>query len=729
MLICPTNAGVILGVDLLTRSLVWAHAYQVQEERPRSEPQVRFPRGIIPNEFGSQALPQSTWGAAAPIVHRGHVIFTAPDAKGLHVLHLRDGSLVWRRDRQTAQQAGDLYLAGVDDDRVIVVGQKSVRALSLSNRGEVVWETNPAGPPGGRGVRSAGEFSLPLRAPDARDRSGGEIWTLNARTGEVRSRMRARPEALGNLIFVGGDLVTQGVTRLAVFPQLASKEREIAERLEANPTDPLGLAQSGELKLHRGDVAGAVADLRAALAGTWTDAAEKRRARDRLFDALCDLTDRRFAEQEQGLAELYELAEIPAPAEETGEARKRRLEEQTDRQVRVLRLVARGRETQSRFADALRVYLDFEAPSATLVQSPEEPAVQIAPAIWVQGRIRDLFERATPAQRAEMERVVADQWEEVRSQADGARLQRFADNYGPLLPEGRAALLLLADRLVAEQKFPEARLKLLLVLHLTQEVPPDGPDAVLAAQALDALGRLNLKQGLLEDAAFYFKQLATRFPKVKVRDGRTGEELYLDLATDKRFLPYLSRDAIPRRGLLAQPYTEITRLPQSPMSGPSVPSRYWATYASEPTPLFQRLRIGIDPALRQCRLVDVNSEADRGGFTLESFPTGFYPQTSGEPQRPLIAAHPLGQIVVLSWVNYLYAFDVVQGKLLWKHDLFGPGESPGSDRLVNLVLGPNGRFMLLHASRNIQEPVGALGVVTPRHIVITSRGGLVVLDP
>ncbi|HMP60854.1 MAG TPA: hypothetical protein PKD86_16030, partial [Gemmatales bacterium] len=119
----------------------------------------------------------------------------------------------------------------------------------------------------------------------------------------------------------------------------------------------------------------------------------------------------------------------------------------------------------------------------------------------------------------------------------------------------------------------------------------------------------------------------------------------------------------------------------------------------------------------------------RGGFTLESFPTGFYPQTSGEPQRPLIAAHPLGQIVVLSWVNYLYAFDVVQGKLLWKHDLFGPGESPGSDRLVNLVLGPNGRFMLLHASRNIQEPVGALGVVTPRHIVITSRGGLVVLDP
>ena len=28
ILVCPTNAGVVLGVDLLSHSLVWAHSYR-----------------------------------------------------------------------------------------------------------------------------------------------------------------------------------------------------------------------------------------------------------------------------------------------------------------------------------------------------------------------------------------------------------------------------------------------------------------------------------------------------------------------------------------------------------------------------------------------------------------------------------------------------------------------------------------------------------------------------
>lgn len=748
MLICPTNAGVVLAVDLLTRSLVWAHAYQVQEETARSA-NVLFPgaapfvrRGqlgqvVIAGEMASPPLGQNTWAAAAPIIHRGYVIFTAPDAKGLHVLHLRDGTLAWRRDRQLGQAPADLYLAGVDEDRVLVVGHKSIKALSLSKQGELLWETPLAGMPSGRGVLSKGQYLLPLRTLEPRERAAGEIWTIDLGTGAVLARQRVRHDVPGNLLFAGGDLVSQNVVRLTVYPQLANKEREVAERLANQPLDPVGLAQRGELKLHRGDLAAGIEDLRTALAGNWTDQAERRRARDKLFEAWCDLLERKFNEREQDLAELTALAELPATPNESAEARQKRLEEETDRKARLLRLIGRGREAQGRLKDALTLYVDFAPSAPTLLQNPDDPAVQIAPQLWIQGRIRDLFRRASPAQRAELLAAVEQRWTQIRG-GELPELQRFAERFGPLLPVGREALLELGERLLQRGEFAEARLKLLYVLELAQEAErapnPAERDVVAASQAaraLDALARLNLKQNLLEDAAFYFKQLAKRYPNVPVRGGKTGAELYLELTTDKRFLPFLSQRDVQRRGLLAQPYTEITRLPPAAATASAVQGRVWATFVGHVTPLFQRHRLGVEPAVRQARLVDVNTDADRGGFALEPIPAGLYtPTFAGDSgQRPSIPAFALGQLVLFSWANQVYAFDLIEGKRRWKYDLIFAGDTGGGDRLTSLVPGPNGRFMLLHANRNVMEPVGTLALATTQQAVLLTRSGMLVVDP
>lgn len=748
MLICPTNAGVVLAVDLLTRSLVWAHAYQVQEETSRTA-NVLFPgvapfvrRGqlgqvVIAGEMAGPPLGQSTWAAAAPIIHRGYVIFTAPDAKGLHVLHLRDGTLAWRRDRQVGQAPADLYLAGVDEDRVLVVGHKSIKALSLSKQGEVLWETPLAGMPSGRGVLSKGQYLLPLRTLEPREKAAGEIWTIDVRTGAVQSRQRVRHDVPGNLLFVGGDLVSQNVLRLAVYPQLANKEREVAERLATRPQDPVGLAQRGELKLYRGDLAGGIDDLRTALAGNWTDQAERRRARDKLFDAWCELLEREFSERERDLAELTALAELPAAANETADARQKRLEEETDRKARLLRLMGRGREAQGRLTDALSLYLDFAPSAPALLQNPDDPAVQIAPQLWIQSRIRDLFQRATPAQRADLLAFVDHRWNQVRN-GDLSDLQRFAERFGPLLPVGREALLELGERLLQRGEFAEARLKLLYVLELAQEAERepgsaerDSQAALHGARALDALARLNLKQNLLEDAAFYFKQLSRRYPNVPVRDGKTGAELYLELTTDKRFLPFLSQRDVQRRGLLAQPYTEITRLPPAAATASAVQGRVWATFVGHVTPLFQRHRLGIEPAVRQARLVDVNTDADRGGFALDPIPAGLYTLNySGDTSmRPNIPAFALGQVVLFSWASQVYAFDLIDGKRRWKYDLIYAGDASSSDRVTSLVPGPNGRVMLLYANRNVMEPVGTLALATTQHAVLLTRSGMMVVDP
>ncbi len=100
VLVCPTNAGVILGVDLLSHSLVWAHSYRDPAQQPISD-EMQFPRGgRFRGGFiagGGMPLSQDRWRPSPPIIQNGKVVFTAFDGDGgaLHCLNLRDGRLLW----------------------------------------------------------------------------------------------------------------------------------------------------------------------------------------------------------------------------------------------------------------------------------------------------------------------------------------------------------------------------------------------------------------------------------------------------------------------------------------------------------------------------------------------------------------------------------------------------------------------------------------------------------
>jgi outer membrane protein assembly factor BamB len=132
------SAGVLLGVDLLTHSLVWAHAYSDAPPAPAAPPAPI--RGRIPGAVAPTA--SSEWKASAPVVQDGKVIFTAPDGPDLKCLHLRNGAEIWKVKRG----ADDVYLAG----RVVIVGKKDVRALALTD-GKELWRV-PTGLPSGRGA-------------------------------------------------------------------------------------------------------------------------------------------------------------------------------------------------------------------------------------------------------------------------------------------------------------------------------------------------------------------------------------------------------------------------------------------------------------------------------------------------------------------------------------------------------------------------------------------------
>ena len=225
VLVCPTNAGVVLGVDLLSHSLVWAHSYRDGTQQPISDgmPQMMIIRGRVRGGLSGSGSPtQERWRPSAPIIQNGKVVFTAFDGDegALHCLNLRDGRLLWHLKRAD----DDLYLGGVFGARVIVVGKSYVRALNLDD-GKELWKLQ-TGMPSGQGTASDDVYYLPLQwsVDDAEKRPG--VVAINLGTGKPigppadRKQGSARQPA-----FCGrGTRITNGRSRVR-FPGIEADAR------------------------------------------------------------------------------------------------------------------------------------------------------------------------------------------------------------------------------------------------------------------------------------------------------------------------------------------------------------------------------------------------------------------------------------------------------------------------------------------------------------------------
>src|SRR5262249_8764736 len=283
VLVCPTNQGAILGVDLLTHSLVWAVPYREKGQlTPQEEQLIRQGQMPPPPGWnGGKGNPGLTeWKVTAPIIQDSKVVFAAPDAGGLFCLNLKDGSLLWKVNRGD----DDLYLAGVFKGKVVIVSKDKCRALNLED-GKQAWSVE-TGVPSGQGVASDNVYYLPLRSPASGPDKGPAVWSIDLNKGEVAARTKSRKqEVAGNLLFYEGDVVSQTVDEVACFPQLKIKLTQMNELLQKNPNDPVGLTDRGELHLDKGEHKEAVADLLLALEKSPPPDTLKK-ARTKLYETL-----------------------------------------------------------------------------------------------------------------------------------------------------------------------------------------------------------------------------------------------------------------------------------------------------------------------------------------------------------------------------------------------------------------------------------------------------------
>ena len=205
MLVCPTNAGEVLGIDLITRSLAWTYSYREGVQEPIVLPGMQPPKGMA----GTTVL--AKWKAAPPAIHRGKLVFTAPDADSIHCVDLKDGKPIWKK----ARKQGDLYHAGIVAGRVLIVGDKTIRAIDVQ-AGSPFWSIDLGDLPAGQGAASDGIYYLPLTK---------EILAVDAVKGIVkaRHRMPAGASSPGNLIFYENQVLFQTVTDVTAYPLLTSK--------------------------------------------------------------------------------------------------------------------------------------------------------------------------------------------------------------------------------------------------------------------------------------------------------------------------------------------------------------------------------------------------------------------------------------------------------------------------------------------------------------------------
>jgi len=721
ILVCPTNAGEVLGIDLLSRSLAWSYPYREGPSNTQPNPNP-FPQPLpfpqpIPGMNAGNIL--GNWQSSPPVVADGKIVFTAPDASSVHCINLHNGLLSWRSPRLD----GDLFLAGVYQGKVIIVGKNGCRILSLHDGGQLHYI--PTGDlPSGQGVACKNVYYLPLQK--------GEVTAIDLNRGIIKAHNRATKASVppGNLVFHEGVVVSQTPREILAYPQLAARLELATEALKADPNNPEKLLNRGEMRLFDGQVQDAVNDLREALTKNPPEAVGQR-TRDRLFEAYTDLFHLDFnGASGKYLDEFRGLCKVPA----------NNAEEQ-QRTARFLRIVAEGRESQGNLVDAFQLYREFgDLPlnREQGVAALDDPTHKIPTPIWLRGRISNMMAKAKPEQREPLEAKIAEEWKIVENKNDVDAVRTFVGMFDVPFRVGRQARLKLAETIMNKN---DKAAYLEAELNLGQlRVGDFRRDPQVGGRALAALAMLEEKKGHAEAmklAAMYYRQLGKQFPDAVVRgDKAKGADLLNDLATDKRFLPYLGEQG----SLWGRAKIAARELPP----GQFVQGMQGFIFQPEGdlTPFMKHHRLVLDPTNNndpKLRLVDLTTNKVRWTQNLGSVPNNFrffqYLYQQGQNNQ---AFHPnarfrffqvKGHLAVFQVGTMVYALDLDTSRILWQHSLLNekinlPVQQILPDSEGNLEMLVANQFGQLSRFR-----IGQVGAVEASYVALVTQKGLVVLDP
>lgn len=445
---CPTEVGIVVGVDALTGRLLWAYDHLDEDQRSAS---ARWTFSSV-----SRGDRQPITGQA--VVQSGRLLYLPGRSSFLHCIDLQTGT-GWTSPR------GDSYaIAAVTDSLVLLLGDRECRAVDLQNRQDV-WRT-AIEDPAGLGVVAGDRYLLPT--------SNGPCLTIDLKSGRISGRsfgrvlyevvqqsIRNSPDAAaeesvvaedqlaavvrtlrsapaGNLIAERGLIVATTPVGVAVFAQSGPALQRLMTRGDALSDDDL--LRLGQLQLTLGDAAAAEATLEKLLPRPLD--ANVRTAAERL---LAEMLYARLDHSSEPRVILTRLARL----QHGDEQQMRRLLRQIDAALRCEDsglLVAGIEEFQSR-------------PDVGL-QALDEKAYLTSPRQYVWERLSRLRQDGPAELRAAVLVEISRQAAELRNVEDVERLEQFVTLFAGWEPADPVRLRL-ASQWIAAGRRQEAELLLL----------------------------------------------------------------------------------------------------------------------------------------------------------------------------------------------------------------------------------------------------------------------------
>lgn len=509
MLICPTDVGLFVGVDLVTGRQRWVQGYR------SGEPGVR--REIFLESTGWDGTP--TW----PVIHRDRVLLLSRFSEELHCVETTTGKLLWRVPRGNA-----VYIGAVTDDRIVLVGERDVRAIPMPADGtissgvtpapqqaggvisiEPLW-THQVGPVTGRGVRVGDDLLVPLKS--------GRVACLDLATGRDRGFAVTRtfdPSAIrrgprqndesgleehelapwpGNLIACDDVVVSLGLGRMAVYPQA----RAVLASLRDRPESVERRLLESELTMLLGSEASPVAELKSVLQ-TELSPELRRQAERQLRESLYLELSRDPDQADELLPQLERLADTTAE-------RARLLQRVCE--VSLPRDPAR---TVRAARDLAALSLDHE------LELDEHGQHVVSLDTWARGFLRQVRGRVadSPDEADRVNVLLNHERDAMLKSSDVSGLRQFArlcDDW----PQASDVRFRLADLLLDRGDFQEAELLLARDRLST--------DSRVAAAATARMLRLWEHVGLYSLASSLLSELEDRFADVEL-PAKAGERL------------------------------------------------------------------------------------------------------------------------------------------------------------------------------------------------------------
>lgn len=489
ILVCPTNSGAIVAIDLANRTLLWGFQYK--------EPtRIRANRRTSSNQGNDLLATADRWTDGTPVIHQGKVLITPTDSDYLYCLDLLTGEKQWQRPRQD-----NVALAAVHKDIALVVGKTGVTGIDIES-GEPAWtpEESPfpeQAMPSGFGFRLEGEYYQPTTV--------NQILPIDIATGEQDEPIEAVGE-LGNLVCYQDYVISVSPEYVTAFKQIDALRREVTARLATNPDDAEALRMYGKLQKHDGDLAGAITSLRRSL-----ELAPSEETRTQFVSTALAALNEDFRQFRSVAGELSDLVDS------------------IDERMSLARLTARGLHTEEereealslyfRFLDLTDEYLSDQVVPNEMIIKDFDPGVEVTSDRWARGQISQLYDQMTSEEKAAADIQVQERLARLREQGGDPTqaLARFVNRF-PRFPAAQDARVELASlHLQAGQTMQGEALVRSLI---EDDLPPQelGPLIYQLAKNLD-------EGGLGNESAKWYARLSQQYADVPVDGSRTGRQV------------------------------------------------------------------------------------------------------------------------------------------------------------------------------------------------------------